>query len=325
MSKTRKFLRLASRIVWHFSGVLCGALILLPAQANDSTATIDTYGIHFKKSSSVVMASERLLISREKIEVDYVFINEGKQDVVETVVFPMPREPRGWESDVMDWASTDAYYRGFSVTVDGQKVPFQRQVRAFMDGEDGESRDITARLLALGLNGKDFITEPLSPRVAKIVQTHIQKDWDRDDLPWSVQIFYHWQQRFPAGKAVRVHHSYPPVIGGRIFAGWEKSDWEWEAKEYCTPPNEYRRFKPDTYLDNANLRYILTTGANWAGPIRDFHLVIEKAAPDERIALCWPDSELKKVSPLRFETRLVNFTPKRDLAVLFYAAMKTEE
>jgi len=63
------------------------------------------------------------------------------------------------------------------------------------------------------------------------------------------------------------------------------------------------------------LSYILTTGANWAKPIADFKLTVERDA-GELVSFCW-DGEVKKISPTRFEMRKKNFLPKRDLDLIF--------
>lgn len=301
--------------------LLCSA----PAAANDSIATVDTYGIHFKKSSSVVMASERLFISREKIEVDYIFINESAQDVVETVVFPMPREPGFVEINIpWPYAEVDTYKQQFSVLVDGRPVSFREELRAFLPDSRAKLQDVTSQLRALGITDLELAGEHISERVARVLDQAGLWPLDEDITitPWSLQRFYHWEQRFPAGKSVRVQHAYPPLLGGRIWPA-EDSGYQAMAQErFCLNKRVWRGKRG--LFDNSDLHYILTTGANWAGPIRDFQLVIEKS-PYERVSLCWPESELKKVSPVRFEARIADFTPQRDLAVLFYSFPLTDE
>ncbi len=58
----------------------------------------------------------------------------------------------------------------------------------------------------------------------------------------------------------------------------------------------------------------LTTGAKCAGPIADFHLVVDKGAPDSRVSFC--GDGVRKIGPTQFELRHANFTPSRDLNVL---------
>jgi hypothetical protein len=62
------------------------------------------------------------------------------------------------------------------------------------------------------------------------------------------------------------------------------------------------------------IAYILTTGANWAGPINDFHLVVDKGAADSLVSFC--AEGVNKISATQFEVRHANFTPSRELHVL---------
>jgi hypothetical protein len=60
--------------------------------------------------------------------------------------------------------------------------------------------------------------------------------------------------------------------------------------------------------------YVLKTGANWKGPIGDFHVVIDKGKPDSLVSVCGQD--VRKVSFTQFEMRRTNFTPRSDLDIL---------
>ena len=65
----------------------------------------------------------------------------------------------------------------------------------------------------------------------------------------------------------------------------------------------------ETWLD-----YVLVTGANWSGPIRDFRLVVDKGSTDNLVAFC--AEGVTRISPTQFEVRRTNYTPTRDLNVL---------
>jgi stress response protein YsnF len=67
------------------------------------------------------------------------------------------------------------------------------------------------------------------------------------------------------------------------------------------------------------VHYILTTGANWRGPIKRFRLVIEKDAPGDKVSVCLPDT--RRASPTTFEVVRTNFVPDKDLRILFIPAM----
>jgi hypothetical protein len=63
------------------------------------------------------------------------------------------------------------------------------------------------------------------------------------------------------------------------------------------------------------VHYILTTGANWKGPIGTFKLTIAKNSPKDKVSVCLPDT--RKTSPLTFEVVRHDFVPTQDLKVLF--------
>jgi hypothetical protein len=284
--------------------------------ANDSTALIDTYGIHFKKSAAVVMLSERLYISRDIITVDYVFRNETAQDVTETIAFPMPRQPGGADG-IRPFADVAAYARSFSVVADGNPVNFQRILRALMPQKNGVDRDITDRLRVLGLSDKDIVTDPPGERLERRLKKAGFELYN--GLPWAWQEHYFWQQTFLAGKEVRISHSYVPLAGFQFY-GAEWDDLTWLRKDYCLDRQEMGRIRKEAVMGVSRpINYVLTTGANWFGPIRDFELIIEKRDADDHLSLCWPESDFRKESATRFVTRIKNFTPSRDISLVFYS------
>ena len=67
-------------------------------------------------------------------------------------------------------------------------------------------------------------------------------------------------------------------------------------------------------LFERRIAYVLTTGANWSGPIGDFRLTVDKGEPDSLVSFC--ADGVKKIAPTVFEVRHANFTPTRDLDVL---------
>ena len=62
------------------------------------------------------------------------------------------------------------------------------------------------------------------------------------------------------------------------------------------------------------ISYVLKSGANWKGPIKDFRLVVDKGKKDSLVSFC--GEGVKKISPTQFEVRKTNFEPKDDLNVL---------
>ena len=63
------------------------------------------------------------------------------------------------------------------------------------------------------------------------------------------------------------------------------------------------------------LSYMLTTGANWAKPIQNFKLTLERE-PNELVSFCW-NGNVKKISATQFQMVEKNFVPKQDFDVIF--------
>jgi hypothetical protein len=133
---------------------------------------------------------------------------------------------------------------------------------------------------------------------------------------------YYWEQTFPPGKEVVVQHRYKPVTGFGFFGDWIFSDRGYRDK-YCIDGafEAAARKKLDAiadrdnpYMNEKRVSYILTTANNWATPIRDFRLVVDKGTPDSLVSFC--GTNVKKISPTQFEMRATNFMPERELEIL---------
>jgi len=66
------------------------------------------------------------------------------------------------------------------------------------------------------------------------------------------------------------------------------------------------------------LSYVLSTGANWLGPIGSFRLIVDKGSTDNLVSFC--GEGVTKTGPTTFEMDLDGFVPERDLDVLFIVA-----
>jgi hypothetical protein len=84
------------------------------ASANDSSFGDDNGNISFKSQPNISMDKESLIISEEKITVDYVFTNISLQDFVVPIAFPMP---------AMYFGSSDhCEIKDFKLWVDGKPI-----------------------------------------------------------------------------------------------------------------------------------------------------------------------------------------------------------
>jgi hypothetical protein len=147
---------------------------------------------------------------------------------------------------------------------------------------------------------------------------------------WTVKTSVERQQIFPAGKTV-VEHRYRTSMGVsfdtilrkglRDNAALEKEIKRYRSG-YCVPDDLLRgidKIAGDAEENTAQLRerrinYVLKTGTNGLGPIKDFRIVVDKGKPDRLVSFCLDN--VKKISPTAFEVRMKDFTPDRDLRIL---------
>jgi hypothetical protein len=139
------------------------------------------------------------------------------------------------------------------------------------------------------------------------------------------------QQTFPPGKPVTVEHRYRTSVGVSFDSVLrqglrQKKAMEAEVRRYktnyCIADDFLKSIDRLAGADEANkngiverrISYVLKTGANWAGPIKDFHLVVDKGQPDRIVSFC--GDGVKKISPTAFELRATDFTPARDLNII---------
>lgn len=248
------------------------------AFANDSTAVMGAGGITLTVSKDVVMESEDLWISSDLVRVSYRFRNTGSEDVQTTVAFPVPGIP------LCDECAGD--------------LPIQ-------DGANPMS-------FKLKIDGKP-----------KTFKTSRKKVRARDYT--EMQITHYWDQNFPRDRVVTIEHEYEPGAGGSTMGGAPSTKeaaeelvkiYARELKEYCLGEKLLRGLLKDARERRySEVHYILTTGANWKGPIGHFRLTLAKATPRELISICIPDT--RRVSDTTFEVTRENFIPKEDLQILF--------
>lgn len=303
--------------------------------ANDSTATVGAGGLVLEKTDSIAMESEDLYVSVDEIRVAYRFRNVTAIPVTTVVAFPMP--PRRMSDE---YGGDVAYPSGFRTMVDGQPVKVTLERKAVVDG-----KDLSARLQALNIpiapesiNQTIKAMDALPPaRRAELVRLGLagEEEWDDDGtgmkkhlIPlWTVEDKYWWTQTFAPGRDLRIDHRYVPGAGGSVesfiaFPEYRDTPESREmAAKYCVDQAtiaavDKRRNKglEGPLIPQRTVEYILTTGANWAKPIGDFRLVVDKGKPGNLVSFC--GEGVKKISPTQFEMRKSNWRPSRDLEVL---------
>ena len=322
-----------------FPVLLAGLLATaLPAVANDTTANIAAGGLVFEKTDAIEMQSEDLSISTEEVKVVYSFRNTTAADVTTTVAFPMP-DVTFQPFEIVHIPSEDPNNPfDFTTTVDGKPVDMklEQTVRA-------NDKDVTATMDQLKLprsredGGKALEALPEATR-QQVIDAGIAIPEEYDDgngggtkihvsPGWTLRNAYHWQQTFPAGKTISIVHRYKPSVGGSVGTALGSSYAEPPEiaelrKKYCIDDDLMRTVEKKSKaaaegsiaFNQHSVDYILVTGANWAKPIGDFRLTVDKGEAKNLVSFC--GSGVKKIAPTVFEMRKKDFLPKEDLHVI---------
>lgn len=316
--------------------ILAAALAAPPVAANDSVAGMALGGLQLLRSYDIEMAEEDLYISPTEVRVRYLFRNRSKAAIDTLVAFPLPPVGFGFEFDWVPIPHPESdNYVGFTTRIDGVEVPLQVESRALLLGLDR-----TERLVELGVPLLPFADDVLDRIAALPAATRAtlraENLIDADNAPlWQLQTTLWRRQVFPGGGDVVVEHSYTPVRGGSTFAPVGNTDpgdadiFEQEyvdaaRRRYCIEPEmegelRYRRLDGaapgERSYHVSDVGYILTTGANWAGPIGRFRLVVEVPNAWDSVFLCLDGA--RRVAPNRIEAELTDFWPFHDLEVMF--------
>jgi hypothetical protein len=307
-----------------------------PTLANDSVAEIALGGLTLSTTDSISMDSEDLYLSKEEVRVKYRFTNTTDKDIETLVAFPLPDQAYD--------ENGDGYFHdmnkelAFKTLVDGQPVSYDVVVQALQEG-----KDITQRIEATGLPLNT--TEDVEAFTAKVLalpeadrkallEEGLIADQGVNGQPWfistwSLRTTVTRKQVFPSKKTVSVEHSYTPLVGGSVGGSLNKEyrneDFGKDrTRLYCIEDGWYAAFDKSlaarATAEVASpysewwIGYVLKSGANWKGPIKDFRLVVDKGKPDSLVSFC--AEGVKKISDTQFEVKKTNFEPKEDLSIL---------
>jgi hypothetical protein len=317
------------------------AATVLPTQANDSTAELSTGGLIFVHNPDVEMRSEDLFISAREVHVRYRFFNSSPSDVTVLVAFPMPDvHVDGADENVSVPTDDPENFLAFATTVNGKPVATAVQQRVIAVGLDrtqllrslgvplaphlASTREALDRLPA------DKWQDLLRFGIAEIEEYDTGRGMQKHLAPrWSLQTTYYWEQTFPALAETVIEHRYKPSVGASVQTALgtpneSKEPWYEEYKEkfcfdyeFLAAVERARRAvnsRTGAPYSEQRIDYILRTGANWSGPIKDFRLVVDKGDPDSLVSFCGQD--VKKISDTEFELRRMDFTPDGNLSVL---------
>jgi uncharacterized protein DUF4424 len=323
------------------AAALAGVAATSLARANDSTAELATGGLVFVHNDNVEMRSEELTISAKEIEVRYRFFNKTDNAVTVLVAFPMPEIKVDGPDDNISLPTDDPVnLLAFATTVNNRPVTTKVEQRAFAVGLDRTQvlRDLGVPLAphlkatseALDKLPRAKWDELIRAGLAEIEQYDVGKGMQDHLAPrWSLQTTFYWEQTFPPKVETVVEHRYKPSVGTSVQTALgspdaAQEDWYEDYvekycldKEFLTAVERARREAKSQFgapYSEQRIEYILSTGANWAGPIKEFRLVVDKDDGDSLVSFC--GDNVKKISPTRFEMKMADFTPEDDFAVL---------
>jgi hypothetical protein len=317
------------------------------AIANDSTAELATGGLVFTRNDNIEMRSEELAISAVEVSVRYRFFNKSSQDVTVLVAFPMPEiKISGPDENISIPTEDPVNILGFTTVVNGRPVKTEVQQRVFASGVDRTALLTSLKIPlaphlratgdALDRLPKDRWDELVKLGLAEVEEFDAGKGMERHlAARWALQTTYYWQQTFIAGAETVIEHRYKPSVGASVqtmigdpsFA--KESSFNDYRRKYCmdksfidaaTRARQQAKMQSGAPFSEQRIEYILKTGANWAGPIRDFRLIVDKGDADSLVSFC--GDGVKRISPTRFEMRATDFTPQRDLSILILKRLK---
>jgi hypothetical protein len=322
------------------AAIAIAALLPSAALANDSTAELGTGGLDFVANPDVEMRSEQLFVSTERIQVTYRFFNKSDRPVTNLVAFPVPDITiEGPDDNIAVPTEDPVNILGFTTTASGQKVIAQVEQKVFAKGVE---RTAVLRQLGIPLAPQLKATYDALDRLPKTqwqglidmgladineYGTNPNGVMDKHLEPrWTLKTTYYWQQTFPPHQELVIEHRYKPSVGstaGSIVGSPYGGDLRPYTTKYCMDPGfvtaatraqQAAASRKNAYVTERRIDYILKTGANWAGPIADFTLTVDKGKPDNLVSFC--ATGVQKISPTQFQVHYTDFTPTADLAIL---------
>ena len=320
----------------HIIAVAVTLLWCHSVTANDTTAELATGGLVFKLNADIEMRSEDLYISTQQVRVVYRFLNTSPTHVRTVVAFPLPDiTPDVLQDDVSIPARHLDNFLAFSTKVNGIPVDAKVEKKALVNGTDvsdylrqlkipiaPQGEDVGLFLNRLPVQAKE---ELVRLGIASVEEYDVSTNSAQLAPAWTLKTTFYWEQIFPSRTEIQIQHNYRPSVGvsaGTIIGtpGYKSDELflEQQAK-YCIEPDilqavDRLKDRPVHFIPEW-LSYILTTGSNWSGPIRDFRVVIDKGDPANLVSFC--GESVKKIGPTTFEMRKKNFFPKSDIHVLF--------
>jgi hypothetical protein len=247
----------------------------LSAAANDTSGRVlPTGDIQFTKQEDVEMVQESLYLSPNEIEVNYLFKNTTDKDIKAEVFFPIPNY-NGYSTFGNKGIDFKAYLNGKNIQYKKDKryivedMDITKEIQFLLEEYDRSFAQINwighagscercENGVCKGVKECHEQVQDLSQKMIDIINGFQLPDnikakllstlnvWVYEEggslVEYIEKVSFYWEQTFPAGKIVHIKHTYKPSV----FS---------------------------SSMGDTAFGYILKTGANWKGPIKQFNLL----------------------------------------------------
>jgi Domain of unknown function (DUF4424) len=331
--------RLSASVFPVSLALLLAAAAATTAFANDSAAELAVGGLVFKQTADIALESEELTISPDMVTVRYQFVNRTNGPVTLTVGFPFPDIDLSDDSNYAIPNNDSANFLGFETKVDGKPVAFTMRQTAHLGDKDVSAalKKLDVPLLPLGPQQARLteLPKPVRDRLIDegLLLTNGTNDRGQDLYigGWTVKTAAVRQQTFPPQAKVVVEHRYRTSLGLSFDTILRKG-----LRQSAGLAAEVKRYRADYCVNDAfltgldrmaggreanaakigerRIAYVLKTGANWAGPIKEFRLVVDKQKADRLVSFC--ADNIRPISDSAVEFVAKDFVPSRDLKIL---------
>jgi hypothetical protein len=326
------------------------AAIAAPALAHESAVELATGGLIFVRNENLEMLSQELSISPSEISIRYRVLNKSDRDITVLAAFPMPDLHIEGPDDSPSLPTDDPInLLAFAAAANGKAIAANVEQRVISAGLDRTRllRDLGIPL-APHLASIRGALDRLSPDKAEelgrlgLVESEVYDEGSgmRRHLGarWTLQTTFSWEQRFTANSETVIEQHYRPSIGRspQTLLGSpaeEKEPWYDEYKDkYCfgyeflaavEAARKAAGSKLGAPFSEQRIEYQHKTWVNGLGsPIKQFRLVVDKAAPENLVSFC--GEEPKKLDETKLEVTKSDYTPDGTLAILFLTRLRQQ-
>jgi hypothetical protein len=319
--------------------LLLSGLAASPAFANDSSAELSVGGLVLTRTADVSLESEDLAISLEMVIVRYRFLNRTPTPLTLTVAFPLPNIDLSEGENYSIPDNDPVNFVGFETKVNGKPVSFTIHQSAHLGSEDISAKLVKSGvpLMPIGVQQTQLSQLPQSTRDQLLQQGLLLKNGTNDrgeqlyEAAWTVKTAAVRRQTFLPNVPALVEHRYHTSLGIGFDTVLRKrlrqnaamaAEVDRYRKTYCIDDAFLQKLDRVAGTTDANtgkiqerrISYVLKTGANWAGPIKDFRLTVDKGKADRLMSFC--EGPVKMISPTMVEFTAKDFMPDKDLKIL---------